>query len=78
LRNEKQIDLSSWNLVDSSSEKRPNRIDHTLVWQAKQPLDSAMGRIERRSGDTCVQRLQVYRSRRRTDEASAPFIKIPE
>jgi len=40
LQNEKKIDLADWSLVDSSSEKRPNRIDHTLIWQAKQPLEA--------------------------------------
>jgi len=39
LQQEKKIDLTQWALVDASSEKRPNRIDHTLTWQAKQPLD---------------------------------------
>ncbi len=40
LRDKKQIDLSSWELKESSSEKRPNRTDHTLTWQHKMPLDS--------------------------------------
>ncbi len=39
LREKKQIDLSGWELKESSSEKRPNRTDHTLTWQQKTPLD---------------------------------------
>ncbi len=39
LREQKKIDLSAWNLVDSSSDKRPNRTDHTLTWQLDNPLD---------------------------------------
>ncbi len=40
LREKKQIDLRGWELKESSSEKRPNRTDHTLTWQQKVPLDS--------------------------------------
>ena len=43
LQSEKKIDLSGWTLVDSSSEKRPHRTDHALIWQAKQPLDAPQG-----------------------------------
>jgi hypothetical protein len=39
LRDQKQIDLSQWKLVDSTSEKRPNRTDHSLTWQQIEPLD---------------------------------------
>ena len=41
LREEKQIDLTQWKLVDSTSEKRPNRTDHSLTWQQLEPLDPA-------------------------------------
>jgi len=40
LREKKQIDLTGWALKESSSEKRPNRTDHTLTWQQSVPLDS--------------------------------------
>jgi membrane protease YdiL (CAAX protease family) len=43
LQSEKKIDLSGWTLVDASSKKRPHRTDHTLVWQARQPLDDRAG-----------------------------------
>jgi hypothetical protein len=39
LREEKKIDLSLWSLVESNSDKRPHRIDHTLTWQQNGPLD---------------------------------------
>src|SRR5579863_6613054 len=35
LRDEKNIDLSQWSLVESNSDKRPHRTDHTLTWQQK-------------------------------------------
>jgi membrane protease YdiL (CAAX protease family) len=37
---EKKIDLPAWNLVESQSDKKPHRTDHTLVWQQKEPLDA--------------------------------------
>ena len=40
LREQKRIDLSNWKLVDSTSDKRPNRTDHTLTWQQNNPLDT--------------------------------------
>ena len=43
LSQEKKIDLASWTLVDSSSEKRPHRVDHTLTWQQNDPLDDDPG-----------------------------------
>jgi membrane protease YdiL (CAAX protease family) len=39
LREEKKLDLKNWALVESNSEKRPHRIDHTLTWQRNDPLD---------------------------------------
>lgn len=39
LREQKQIDLRGWKLVVADSDKRPNRIDHTLTWQQNTPLD---------------------------------------
>jgi Type II CAAX prenyl endopeptidase Rce1-like len=39
LREDKQIDLGKWSLVESNSDKRPHRIDHLLTWQRNDPLD---------------------------------------
>ncbi|MBZ5627459.1 MAG: CPBP family intramembrane metalloprotease [Acidobacteriia bacterium] len=35
LRDEKQLDLQQWRLVDSSAEARPARTDHHFVWEEK-------------------------------------------
>ncbi len=40
LREEKKIDLKDWNLVESESNKKPHRTDHTLTWQQGEPLDA--------------------------------------
>src|SRR5260370_15498907 len=39
LREEKKIDVSKWPLVESNSDKRPHRTDHTLTWQQSAALD---------------------------------------
>ncbi|HKV61936.1 MAG TPA: CPBP family intramembrane glutamic endopeptidase [Candidatus Acidoferrum sp.] len=39
LAEEKKIDLKAWTLVESTSDKKPNRIDHSLTWQQNAPLD---------------------------------------
>ena len=43
LREEKKIDLNNWTLVESNSDKRPHRTDHTLTWEEKVALDSTDG-----------------------------------
>lgn len=40
LREQKQIDLEKWTLVEDESKKQPNRIDHDLTWQSKTSLDA--------------------------------------
>jgi membrane protease YdiL (CAAX protease family) len=76
-QNEKKADLSNWNLVDSSSEKRPNRIDHTLVWQAKVPLDPVNGTANADLTTHAFQRMQLVVA---GDEPTSfrTFIKIPD
>jgi len=39
LREEKHLDLKDWTLVESNSDKKPHRTDHTLTWQRNDPLD---------------------------------------
>ncbi len=48
LREEKKIDVSQWSLVESNSDKRPHRTDHTLTWQQNVALDhgGARGVVE--------------------------------
>jgi hypothetical protein len=41
LAEEKKIDLKAWTLVESSSDKKPHRTDHSLTWQLNAPLDAA-------------------------------------
>ncbi len=43
LRGEKKVDLAQWSLVDSNSDKKPHRIDHTFTWQQNAPLDGVYG-----------------------------------
>jgi membrane protease YdiL (CAAX protease family) len=41
LQGEKHLDLARWKLVDAESEKRPQRVDHILVWEENEALTSA-------------------------------------
>lgn len=40
LRDVKKMDLTGWALVDSTSDKKPHRVDHKLVWQENEALDA--------------------------------------
>jgi membrane protease YdiL (CAAX protease family) len=40
LSEEKKIGLKEWTLVESNSDKKPHRVDHTLTWQRNDPLDA--------------------------------------
>jgi hypothetical protein len=41
LREERNMDLSQWTLVEAESDKRGHRTDHELTWQQNAPLDSS-------------------------------------
>jgi membrane protease YdiL (CAAX protease family) len=71
LRDQKRLDLSSWNLVEPSTDKRPARTDHTFIWEQKAALDAASGQ----PGAHIRMQVQVQ-----GDEVSGyrVFIKIPE
>jgi hypothetical protein len=71
LRGQKRIDLSDWNLVETNTDQRPARTDHTFVWEQKQSLDSTSGQ----QGAHIRMQLQVQ-----GDEVSGyrVYIKIPE
>jgi membrane protease YdiL (CAAX protease family) len=38
LRLNRSVDFSQWDLVEYTSEKKPDRIDHKFIWQNKTPL----------------------------------------
>ena len=45
LRDEKSLDMKDWRLVESNSDKRPHRIDHSLTWQQNEPLDASQSSL---------------------------------
>ena len=71
LRDQKKVDLSAWNLVETHTDKKPARTDHTFEWEQKAALDPASGQ----QGAHIRMQLQVQ-----GDEVSGYriFIKIPE
>jgi len=76
LRKEKHLDLPQWSLVESKSDKRPHRVDHTLAWQRNQALDS--GATEKtNSTSSAHERVEVQLL---GDEVSRyrAYIKIPD
>jgi hypothetical protein len=81
LREEKKIDLSQWSLVESNSDKRPHRIDHTLTWQQNAPLDggasSSPAAAKANSADHAFARIEVVVL---GDEVTnfRTYIKIPD
>ncbi|HEV2102850.1 MAG TPA: CPBP family intramembrane glutamic endopeptidase [Candidatus Acidoferrum sp.] len=78
LREQKQIDLEKWTLVEDESKKQPNRIDHDLSWQAKTPLDAKSGPASSaNSADHAYERMEL---RILGDEPVdfRTYIKIPD
>ena len=75
LEEKKHVNLSEWKLVESNSDKRPKRTDHTLVWQKNAPLDP-QGSANNPS-DHAYERMSVQVL---GDEPAdyRTFIKIPE
>jgi membrane protease YdiL (CAAX protease family) len=71
LRDQKGMNLPDWNLVDTHSDKKPARTDHSFEWEQKAALDAAAGQ----NGAHVRVQLQVQ-----GDEVSGYriFIKIPE
>jgi hypothetical protein len=76
LREEKNIDLKEWTLVESSSDKRPHRTDHTLTWQRNEPLNPVPASTSS-SSDRAHARIEVQVL---GDEVTnyRTYIKIPD
>jgi membrane protease YdiL (CAAX protease family) len=75
LREEKQIDLSQWAIVEANSDKRPHRTDHTLTWQQTTPLDRASA-SEAASGHAYARIELAVRGDEVTNYRT--YVKIPE
>ena len=80
LSDEKKIVLKDWDLVDSASDKKPHRTDHTLTWQQRKALDdgssSAYGCAAAAADHACARiEIQVL-----GDEVTnyRTYIKIPD
>ncbi len=73
LRKEKKIEISQWKVVDSNSEKRPKRVDHTFVWEERSSLEPSA----RTAPDAAHARIRLQVQ---GDEVSGyrRFIQIPE
>ena len=76
LAEEKKIDLKAWALVESSSDKKPHRVDHSLTWQQNSPLDAGSASAAN-SADHAYARIDVEVL---GDEVSnyRTYIKIPD
>ena len=74
LRGNKGVDLADWNLVETHSDKKPARTDHSFEWEQKVALDAAPGQPAAAGAHIRMQ-LQVQGG-----EVSGYriFIKIPE
>ena len=74
LRGNKGVDLADWNLVETHSDKKPARTDHSFEWEQKAALDALPGQPPAAGAHIRMQ-LQVQ-----GDEVSGYriFIKIPE
>jgi len=76
LRGAKKIGLGAWRLVESRSEKKPRRTDHTLVWEETAPLAASSGPPHFPAGEAHARlEIQVL-----GDEVTnyRTFVKIPE
>ena len=82
LSEEKNINLSQWTLVESNSDKRPHRTDHTLTWQQNASLDGgtasgSQGASKAESAEHAFARVEVMVL---GDEVTnyRTYIKIPD
>jgi membrane protease YdiL (CAAX protease family) len=75
LREQKQIDLSAWNLVEPTTDKKDARTDHLFIWEQKAAIDAASVQSGSNAGAHIRMQVQVQ-----GEEVSGyrVFIKIPE
>jgi membrane protease YdiL (CAAX protease family) len=76
LSEEKKVDLSQWSLVETKSEKQPNRTDHTLTWQENAPLDRATGTVADSAGHAHARMELVVQGDEVTNYRT--YIKVPD
>ena len=76
LMEEKKLDLKAWTLVESTSDKKPHRIDHSLTWQENAPLDKDPG-TEGNTNDHAYARIDVQVLGDEVTNYRA-YIKIPD
>jgi membrane protease YdiL (CAAX protease family) len=76
LAEEKKIDLQAWTLVESSSDKKPHRTDHSLTWQQNTPLAAGTASVSN-AADHAYARINVQVL---GDEVTSyrTYVKIPE
>jgi membrane protease YdiL (CAAX protease family) len=77
LREEKKIDLTQWSLVESQSEKRPHRLDHTLTWQESAALDGGTPLTDPNAADHAHARLELQVLGEEVTNYRT-YVKIPE
>jgi membrane protease YdiL (CAAX protease family) len=77
LRTSKNIDLSQWTLVEATSEKKPKRLDHKLIWQENRPLDGTQSATAADPANHAFERMQLLVV---GDEPTSyrTFVKIPD
>jgi membrane protease YdiL (CAAX protease family) len=73
---EKKIELTAWSLVESKSDKKPHRLDHSLTWQQNAPLDAGSVASDN-TGDHAYARIDIQVL---GDEVAnyRTYIKIPD
>ena len=74
LRDEKDVNLADWNLVETHSDKKPVRTDHMFEWEQKAALDT--GSAQQAAPGAHIRMQLVVEGQEVTDYRI--FIKIPE
>src|SRR5258708_31546380 len=77
LRMTKNINLSQWTLVEATSEKKPKRLDHKLIWQENLPLDETQTPPASNPANHAFERMQLLVVGNEPTSYRT-FIKIPD